>query len=154
MELGFRILIVSEIPDSLSCIPDSASKSFPDYRFHKQKFPRFRVLQVKVSQIPDFTSKSFPDCGFYKQKFPGFRILQAKFSRISDSTSNGRCFRDQRAKRKRMRRRQVLERIYQDNRILVRHLWNLKTHGRIRRHTTYFKMVEMFMSNIHAKDSC
>ena len=34
--IGFRILIVSGIPDSLSCIPDSkAQKS----RFHKQNFP-------------------------------------------------------------------------------------------------------------------
>ena len=30
VELGFLITIVSEIPDSLSCIPDSISKIFPD----------------------------------------------------------------------------------------------------------------------------
>ena len=38
MELGFRILIVSEIPDSLSCIPDSKSR---DSGFHKPNFRGF-----------------------------------------------------------------------------------------------------------------
>ena len=37
--LGFRIWIVSGIPDSLSCIPDSKAQHF---RFHKQKFLGFR----------------------------------------------------------------------------------------------------------------
>jgi len=36
VELGFWIPIVSGIPDSLSCIPDSKT---PDSGFHKQKFP-------------------------------------------------------------------------------------------------------------------
>ena len=38
MKLGFWIPVVSGIPDSLNCIPDSISQ---DSRFHKQKFPRF-----------------------------------------------------------------------------------------------------------------
>ena len=40
VELGFRIRIVSGIPDSYTCIPDSKAQ---DSGFHKQKFPRFRV---------------------------------------------------------------------------------------------------------------
>ena len=42
MELGFWILIVSVIPDSLSCIPDSKAQ---DFHFHKKNFsdPRIRI---------------------------------------------------------------------------------------------------------------
>ena len=36
MELGLRIPIVSGIPDSLSCIPDSNAH---DSGFHKPRFP-------------------------------------------------------------------------------------------------------------------
>ena len=50
VELGFRIPIVSGIPDSHSCIPDSNSQ---DSGFHKQKFPRFRILHAKISRIPE-----------------------------------------------------------------------------------------------------
>ena len=39
LELGYRIPIVSGIPDSLSCIPDSKTQ---DSTFHKQKFLGFR----------------------------------------------------------------------------------------------------------------
>ena len=39
LELGFRILIVTGIPDSLSCIPDSKAQGS---RFQKQKFLWFR----------------------------------------------------------------------------------------------------------------
>ena len=39
MELGFRIPIVSGIPDSLSCIPDSKAQ---DSGFHKPRFPGIR----------------------------------------------------------------------------------------------------------------
>ena len=45
MELGFRIPILSGIPDSLSCIPDS---NVHDSRFHKQSFPGFRIPQAKL----------------------------------------------------------------------------------------------------------
>ena len=41
MELGFWILIVSGIPDCLSCIPYSKTQ---DSGFHKKKFPGFRNL--------------------------------------------------------------------------------------------------------------
>ena len=40
VELGFWIPIVSEIPDSMSCIPDSKTR---DSGFHKQNFPGFRM---------------------------------------------------------------------------------------------------------------
>ena len=49
--LGFWILIVGGIPDSLSCILDSKAQ---DSGFHKQNFPEIRILQAKISQIPDF----------------------------------------------------------------------------------------------------
>ena len=41
VELGLCIAIVSEIPDSLSCIPGSKAQ---DFTFHKQKFPGFPNL--------------------------------------------------------------------------------------------------------------
>ena len=50
VELGFRVpVILSGIPDSLSCMSDSKAQ---DYAFHKQKFP---------------------DSEFHTQKFPGFQ---------------------------------------------------------------------------------
>ena len=50
VELGFRIRIVRGIPDSYTCIPDSKAQ---DSRFHKQKFPRFRIRNAKISRIPE-----------------------------------------------------------------------------------------------------
>ena len=41
VELEFWIPIVSGIPDSLSCIPDSKAQ---DSRFHRQKFPDSEIL--------------------------------------------------------------------------------------------------------------
>ena len=65
-------------------IPDPISKNFPHSGLYKQKFPRLRIVQAKISSIPDctsknfprfriITSKNFPDSGLYKQKFPGLR---------------------------------------------------------------------------------
>ena len=42
---GFRIPIVSRIPDPLSCILDSKAQ---DSGFHEQNFPEFRILHVKI----------------------------------------------------------------------------------------------------------
>ena len=50
VELGFRIRIVSGIPDSYTCIPDSKAQ---DSGFHKQKSPRFRIPNAKISRIPE-----------------------------------------------------------------------------------------------------
>ena len=50
VELGFRIRIVSGILDSYTCIPDSKAQ---DSGFHKQKFPRFRIPNAKISRIPE-----------------------------------------------------------------------------------------------------
>ena len=50
VELGFRIRIVSGIPDSHTRIPDSKAQ---DSGFHKQK----------ISKIPDSKCKNFPDSG-------------------------------------------------------------------------------------------
>ena len=72
--LSVWILIVSRIPDSLSCIPDSKSQ---DSKFHKQKFPRFR----NPAWIQD--SNCYWDSGFLELysgfQSPGFRIPQQKF---------------------------------------------------------------------------
>jgi len=69
--------IVSGIPDTLSCIPDSkakdldsTSKNFADPGFHEQIFPGFQISRAKISRIPDSTSKNFPNSGFHDQKFP------------------------------------------------------------------------------------
>ena len=45
VELGFWILIVSRIPDSLSCIPDSKTQGC---RFHEQNVSGFRIPQAKT----------------------------------------------------------------------------------------------------------
>ena len=50
VELGFRIPIVSGIVDSYSCIPYSKAQ---DSGFRKQKFPRFRIPDAKMSKIPE-----------------------------------------------------------------------------------------------------
>ena len=50
VDLGFRIPIVSGIPDSYSCIPDSKAQ---DSGFNKKK----------ISNIPDSIYKNFPDSG-------------------------------------------------------------------------------------------
>ena len=48
--LGVRILIISGIPDSLSCVPDSKAL---DSKFNKNKFPRFRIPQATLeSRFP------------------------------------------------------------------------------------------------------
>ena len=47
-ERGFWIPIVSRTLDSLSGIPESKAQ---DFRFYKQNFPGFRILQTKGSQI-------------------------------------------------------------------------------------------------------
>ena len=79
---GTWIPVVSGIPDSLGCIPDSKAQ---DSGFHRQTFPRFRIPHAKISKIPDYTSKNFQDSGFHMQKFPRFRIPQAKHSKILES---------------------------------------------------------------------
>ena len=52
MELGFWIAIVSGIPDSPSCIPDSKAW---DSGFHKQNFLVFSIWipQAEISGISD-----------------------------------------------------------------------------------------------------
>ena len=43
VKFGFRIPIVSEIPDSLSCLPDSKAQ---DSGYHKQKFPAVSRIRI------------------------------------------------------------------------------------------------------------
>ena len=57
VELGFQMPIVSGIPDSFSCVPDSKAQ---DSGFHKQNFPGFRIPQANISQIPE---SGFPYMG-------------------------------------------------------------------------------------------
>ena len=45
LDFGFRIPIVSGIPDSLNSIPYFKAR---DSRFHKQKFPVFWIPQAKI----------------------------------------------------------------------------------------------------------
>ena len=56
VELGLWIPIVSGIPDSLSCIPDSKAQ---DTGLRKQNFPRFRYPRAKICRILE----SFTDMG-------------------------------------------------------------------------------------------
>ena len=74
VELGFRILIVCGIPDSLSCIADSKAQ---DSGFHKEEFPSFRIPQAIISRIPEpgfpFKGRSLTKTG---KQFPEpFRSL-------------------------------------------------------------------------------
>ena len=48
VELGFQIPIVSQIVDSLSCIPDFKTHGSG---FHKQNFPGFRIPNAKFLGI-------------------------------------------------------------------------------------------------------
>ena len=57
VELGFRILIVSGILDSLSCISDSKNQ---DFIFHRKKSATFQISQAKIPQIPE---SGFPYMG-------------------------------------------------------------------------------------------
>ena len=50
---------ISEIPDSLSWIPDSKAQ---DSGFLKKKFPGFQILQAKVSRILEITLHRAINC--------------------------------------------------------------------------------------------
>ena len=54
LELGFRILLISQNPDSLSCIPDSTSKNLSDFAI---RIPLHRVesstVAVQLSEAGD-----------------------------------------------------------------------------------------------------
>ena len=58
VELGFWIPIVSGIPDSVSCIPDSKTR---DSGFHKQNFPGFRVPLHGVNLFEQNRMKANPE---------------------------------------------------------------------------------------------
>ena len=51
VELGLCFPIISGIPDSLSCIPDSKPQ---ESGFHKQNFPRLQIPQAKIIRIPEY----------------------------------------------------------------------------------------------------
>ena len=50
LDSGFRVPIVSGIPDSLNSIPYFKPQ---DSGFHMQKFPGFWIPQAKISRIPE-----------------------------------------------------------------------------------------------------
>ena len=50
VEVAFRLPIVSDIPDSLSCILDYKT---PESGFHEQEFPGYRIPQAKISRIQE-----------------------------------------------------------------------------------------------------
>ena len=58
VELGFWIPIVSGIPDSMSCIPDSKTR---DSGFHKQNFSGFRVPLSGVNLFKRNGMKANPE---------------------------------------------------------------------------------------------
>ena len=65
MELGFCISIVSGIPDSLGCIPDSKAQDFGFLQLYSAfQSAGFRiptaVLRIPKRRIPDSTSTKFP----------------------------------------------------------------------------------------------
>ena len=59
MKLGFRIPIVSGIPDSYSCFSDSKAQ---DSGFHEEKFPRFRIPRRKIPRFRNPDSLTWGDC--------------------------------------------------------------------------------------------
>ena len=68
VELGFWILIVSRIPDSLSCIPDSKTQGCG---FHKQNVSGFRIPQAKTPRgfrKPDSLTWSDHSLGWQRSK--------------------------------------------------------------------------------------
>ena len=72
VELGFRIRIVSGIPDSYTCIPHSKAQ---DSGFHKQKFPRFRIPNAKISLILE--------SGFlYMERKNSYNVLQIRCIKV------------------------------------------------------------------------
>ena len=64
VELGFPILIVSMILDSLSCIPDSKAQ---DSGILKEKVPSLRIPQAKISRIAEsgFPYNSLDELNFH-----------------------------------------------------------------------------------------
>ena len=60
MEVGFRIVIVSAGDSEF--IGQYSGFQIQDSRFHKQDFPRFRILQVKTSQIRDPDTLARAEC--------------------------------------------------------------------------------------------
>ena len=50
MELGFRIPMVSAIPDSLSC---NFEFQHPGFQIPPDKIPEFRIAEANISRIPE-----------------------------------------------------------------------------------------------------
>ena len=63
MQLGFRILIVSGILDSLSCIPDSKTQDFGFQSLAEFWIPRAVFRIPGKPRIPNSTGQNFPDPG-------------------------------------------------------------------------------------------
>ena len=58
-ENGFRIPVVSGIPDSYSCFSDSKAQ---DSGCHEKKFPRFRIPLRKIPRFWNPDSLTWGDC--------------------------------------------------------------------------------------------
>ena len=68
LKLGIRIAIVTEISDSLTCIPDfkaqesgSHNSNFSDSKFPQPKISRIPDSKSKIPRIPDSTRRHFTD---------------------------------------------------------------------------------------------
>ena len=78
VEVAFRlptVPIVSDIPDSLSCILDYKT---PNSGFHEQEFPGYRIPQAKISLIQE---SGFPYIWAMKFQTP-FAILARNSSTV------------------------------------------------------------------------
>ena len=81
VELGFWILIVSRIPDSLSCIPDSKTQGCG---FHNQRLPTDFGIQIPLpgATIVSVDRDQRKDCSLSLSllpKFPLFFLLKLLF---------------------------------------------------------------------------
>ena len=74
VELGFWILIVSRIPDSLSCIPDSKTQGFG---FHKQRLSTDFEIQIPLpgATIVSVDRDQRKDCSLSLSLLPKFSLF-------------------------------------------------------------------------------
>ena len=73
-KLGFRISIVSRIPDSHRCFPDSKAQDYRLYLLVGFWIPK-DVFQIPRPMILDSLSNKLQDSGFRMQQFSGFPYI-------------------------------------------------------------------------------
>ena len=85
VELGFWILIVSRIPDSLSCIPDSKTQGCG---FHKQRLPTDFGIQIPLpgATIVSVDRDQRKDCSLSLSLLPKFSLFFSAETLVSRIT--------------------------------------------------------------------